>query len=299
VVRDVLVEDVDRLARTHPEITLRRRGWRTLEYVGWNLVDPLFADPVVRRALTTAVDRGRMVDQLLTSKVTGERYGRPAVGTITPALCGLHADDIEPVPFDPPAARAALAAAGWSDSDGDGVVDRRGRSFRFHLLLPSGTPRREAVATLVQSDLRAVGVEVVLEPVPPAAFQSRLRARDFQAVLGAWAASLQVDPSDTWHSGPDHPFNFVSYANSEVDALLDAAPSELDPVRSAAAWKRFQALVYADQPYTFLYWADEVVAVHGRFRDARVDLASPWGRLEHWWVPAEEVRRSPLGNPVP
>ncbi len=291
VVRDLLVSDADELARSHPEIALRRRGWRTLEFVGWNLAHPLFGDPIVRRALAAAVDRDRLIAEVLTSEVTGERYGRPAVGPISPSLCTLHADGLSPVPFDPTAARAGLEAAGWTRPEAQGVLERRGRPFRFHLLLPTGTPRRDAAAARLQADLATVGVDVVLEPVPAAVFQARLKEGDFDAFLGAWAASLEPDLADTWHSGPDRTFNFIGYANPEVDAILDAVPSEPDPARAAAAWQRFQVVVHEDQPYAFLYWADEIVAVHERFRDVRVDVDDPWGDLERWWVPPEEVRR--------
>ncbi|MBN1336875.1 MAG: hypothetical protein JXB39_13035 [Deltaproteobacteria bacterium] len=290
VVRDLRVEDADRLVRTRPEIALRRRGWRTLAYVGWNLEVPLFADPGVRRALTTAVNRDGLVDTLLTSRATGDRYGRPAVGSVTPALGGAHADEIVPIPYDPVAARTALAEAGWIDRNDDGVLDREGRPFRFHLLLPSGLQTRGEVAARVRADLQEVGVDAVLDSVSPTIFQERLRDRDFQAVLGAWSTSLPLDLSAHWHSKAAGTLNFVSYANSEVDALLDAASSEADPERERAAWRRLQVLIYQDQPCTFLYWADEIVAVHRRFRDTRVDLASPWGRLERWWVPPEAVR---------
>lgn len=55
-------------------------------------------------------------------------------------------------------------------------------------------------------------------------------------------------------------------------------------------WRRLQALIYQDQPYAFLYWMDEIVAVHKRFQDVDIDILSPINNLHKWWVPADEVK---------
>jgi hypothetical protein len=48
--------------------------------------------------------------------------------------------------------------------------------------------------------------------------------------------------------------------------------------------------VYAQQPYSFLFWVDEIVAVDGRFENTRIDLVSAWNDLGEWTVPANRVR---------
>ena len=51
-----------------------------------------------------------------------------------------------------------------------------------------------------------------------------------------------------------------------------------------------QAKIYADQPYTFLWWMDEVIAVNSRFENTSIDVLSPFGRLHEWSVPADKVK---------
>ncbi len=282
---DVQVTDADTLA-ANPDLVLRRRGWRAMDYVAWNgegrdnTPHPLFADREIRRALAMAIDTDALIRDLLTSTATGEVYGRPAVGTVTPALCGVHNDAIKRIPYGADDARARLAELGWVDTNGDGWLDKAGQPFRFTLLYNDDNPRRIGAAERVAANLRTVGVDVVLEPLDGAVFFARLRDGDYDAAVSGWSASLYVDPSVIW--GPDSDFNFTHYRNPEVARLLREGLAEPDAARSAALWQELQAVIYEDQPYAFLYWTDEIVAVHRRFRDAKIDVLGAWRDLASW-----------------
>lgn len=302
LVEGVNVQDADALAAEHPEIALQRRGWRAVEYVAWNAIDPadwkaksgesagaraadarphrLFADREVRRALAMAIDTDTLIRTLLTSATTGEVYGRPAVGTITPALCGVHNDAIQRLPYAPEDAKDRLAELGWTDSNHDGWLDKDGEAFRFTLVTNAAWPRRTAAAQLVKEQLAKIGVDVAIEQIEPVPFYERLRARDFDAALSSWSASLYADPSPIW--GEDSEFNFTSYRNPRVAELLARGLAEPNDDAAAATWKELQAAIYEDQPYAFLYWADDVVAVRSTFEDATIDVLGGWRDLHRW-----------------
>jgi len=275
------VEDVERLRRENPEIAIRPCGWRWMEYVAWNNLDPLFADPRVRRALTLCIDRDLLIELLLSGG--GERYGRPCVSTISPELCEAYNDEITPLPHDPAAGLALLAEAGWRDSDGDGLLDRDGETFSFTLETSAGHPRREQASVLIQSQLKKVGLDVRLSQVEGMVLYEKSQKRDFQAVLGGWAVGLYVEPRTFWHSGDEYAFNFCSYANPEVDRLIAAGELETDPAAANAIWREVQALIYEDQPYTFLYWVNKLMAVHQRFEGVEANILTPFYGLERWW----------------
>jgi peptide/nickel transport system substrate-binding protein len=288
----ILVEDADRLREEHPEIKLVRRGYRVMDYIAWNLTNPLFSDPKVRTALAHAFDTDTAMTKLLASK-TGERYAKRSIGTITPELCGVHNDDISALAYDIDKAKALLAEAGWTDSDGDGTVDKDGKPLRFTLTTMAGIPRRAEIQVLVQSNLKQVGVDVQIETMEQNAFFETLRKRDFEAAVSGWQAGLFIDPSTFWHSDtPDkrYEFNFTSYANPEVDALIEKGLTTPDPRESSPVWKELQAKIYADQPYMFLWWMDEIVGVNERFEDAEIDVLSPVNNLHRWKVPADKVK---------
>ncbi len=264
------------VARRRPEVRLYRRPSGGLDYLGWRLVDEdgaphaLFGDIRVRRALAKAVDVPRLMRALADGD--GPVWGTPATSTLHPGLCDLGAP-IPPIEVDAGAARAELAAAGWSDGDGDGVLDRDGRRFAFSLLVPAGHERRETAAVILQADLRAVGVEATIERAEGNAFAERLLGGRFEAVLAGWKVRPVPELASRWRSGTR--LNVVGYASEEVDALLEGGEASL----GAAA-----ARIYADQPYLFLYWVDEIVAVHGRFEGVEPDALSVLGDLGAWRV---------------
>lgn len=305
----VQVSDADTLAAAAPGIRLARRGYRSMDYVGWNQVDPasrreaerlpagsapadaaphpLFADVRVRTALTTALDIDKLMADTLTSSRTGEVYATRATGTITPELCGIR-PEITPIVHSTDEAKRLLGEAGWEDSNGDGVVDKAGVEFRFTLLLPAGSPRRDAAAALIQTQLRAAGVDAQLETLDSAALLRRMVAGDFDAVYSGWTSGLAPDPGNTFAKGRE--LNFTSFSDPEMEALFAVATAEPDPVKANERWAEAERRVYAQQPYSFLFWVDEIVAVDGRFENTRIDLVSAWNDLGEWTVPANRVR---------
>jgi len=308
------IADVDRLKKEHPELTFYRRGWRLQDYIAWNSLDvadykrvaaatpagqlvdltkvkpnALFGDKNVRRALAYAVDMDKIIRDILTSE-TGEAYARRAIGTVTPTLCNSYNDQVQPLAYDPEKAKQLLADAGWKDTDGDGIVDKDGKKFSFTLTTNSGNARRNKASIIVQAQLKQIGVEAKLEQIEGNTFYDRLRKKDFEASLAGWSAALQVDPTDLWHSGSQYQFNSTSYSNPEVDKLIDQGMSEPDTAKSNAIWRELQAKIYDDQPYLFMYWWDDTVAIHKRFHDATPNILTEVANYWEWWVPADEVK---------
>ena len=300
--QSINVADADLIREQNPEIRLERRGWRSMDYVAWNLQNPLFEDVRVRRALAMAVDVDDLIEKVLTSK-TGESYARRATGTITPALCGVHNDDIEPLPYNAEQARELLAEAGWRDTTGDGYLDKDGNRFRFTLTTNTGNKRRADVAILIQAHLERLGIRVDIEQQESNTFFENLRRKDYDAALAGWAAGLFVDPSTIWHSDiecdedspPDceprkYEFNFTGYSNPRADELMQQGLRTPIPEESAPLWQELQEVIYDDQPYLFLWWMDEIVGIHERFEDTTIDVQSALSNLHEWRVPPDKVK---------
>lgn len=248
-------------------------------FIAWNSKRPEFADPLVRRALTMAIDRGTIVQAVLGGN------GTVATGPVGPWHWAFDSTWV-PLPFDPDSAGALLDRAGWTDTDGDGVRDRNGQPFRFELL---ATPRKDwaAVQTLVQASLRRIGVEV--EPVVRE--QSALiplvigADRRFDAVIIGWARDVPLNDADLWACDQvGQPFQFTSYCNPLLDPVLDSIPLVADRTRLRSLIGRYHDLIVADQPYTFLYYLDRVDLVNGRVYGTRMDSRGDWVNVTRWWV---------------
>jgi len=292
LMEQVRVPDADMLKKSHPEIKLVRRGFRSMDYVAWNLTDPLFSDKRVRQALAMAVDIDDMIGKLLTSE-TGEAYARPAIGTITPELCGVYNDDVKPFAHDLDKAKQLLADAGWKDTNGDGVLDKGGKKFEFSLMTNAENSRRKDAAVRLQSQFKDVGVVMDIEQLEFNTMTDHLNHRDYQAALAGWSAGLFIDPSDMWHSDTatrKSEFNYTSYGNPDVDGLIEKGMATPKPEEAAPIWKDLQARIYDDQPYLFLWWMDEIDAIDSRFSHYEINILSVESHLWTWEVPPDKVK---------
>ncbi|MCK4546581.1 MAG: peptide-binding protein [Candidatus Eisenbacteria sp.] len=271
--------------RELPNINVHSYPSRVYHYVCWNIADPLFSDRSVRRALSMAIDRQKIIDSLL------DGMGRPAMGPI-PSFLWAHNPDLKQIPFDPQQAVELLAREGWVDRDGDGWLDRDGQPFEFEIITNGDNQIRADITVVLQEDLRKIGIKVVPRLVEWTVFVERLtRKKDFQAAVSAWVSAIKVDLTTIWHSRSImDKYNIGHYANPGVDSLIDHARVELDRETARDLWGRAQQIIVDDAPYTFLFVTDEVVAVDGRVRNVRPTTYSWDYNLCRWWVPTGEQR---------
>ncbi|MBA2565211.1 MAG: glycogen synthase GlgA [Gemmatimonadetes bacterium] len=270
-----------------PDLRVVEYDDRSFVYIAWNTRDALFSDPRVRLALSLAIDREQLVEALLYG------YGKVAVSYVLPEVAPWAVDpDLEPLPYAPDSARALLAAAGWSDHDGDGVLDRDGRPFRFTVATNKGNDLREDIAVILQSDLRKVGVQAVPQLVEWTVFLGQINDKKFQAYVSSWVYdSFKLDPSDVFHSRAiEGKYNRSSYANPAADSLMDLALATPDRDAARPLWYRFQRIVRDEAPYTFLYYDRERVGVNERLKATEMDARGYLVNAARWWIPSGQRR---------
>jgi len=283
---DHVPPDAARRLEESGRVRISANGGRQFYYLQWNFTNPLFSQPEVRRALSLAIDRQRMVGTLLLG------YGSPAVGPIPPALWNHHRT-LSPDPFDPAEASRLLAAAGWHDSDGDGVLDKDGAPFSFEILTKQGDPVRENGSVILRENLKSIGVEVSILALELAAGLDRLRSGRFDSYFGRLNANLYGDPSGYVESTAVQEFNNGRYANPGVDSLLAVALGTLEPSASLPVWLEIQEMLQLDPPAAYLFYPENLVGIGPRLRDVRPHLLSPINNLAEWWIaPADRKYKS-------
>ena len=280
LVTNLEVHDIADLKADYPQIRLVRTEADGMQYLGWNLQRAPFDDLSVRRALTQAIDADKLMRALY--EADGELYAQPCVGTIGPNLGGYVAD-IDPLAFDPAAARAAFEAAGFADGDGDGVLDRDGKPFTFSVLVQNGYPTLESLAVRIQAMLADVGVKMEIQMLEPNRFSQLAREHDFDAILWGFGNNPKIDPYIKWHS--EGQYNWMGYADPETDALIEQYRAEPDLEKGKLLVQEVQRRVYDAQPATFLFWEDGVTGVHERFEDVEFNTFTFLFKAEEWWVP--------------
>lgn len=255
-------------------------------YLGYNLENPLFGDVRVRRALTHAIDKEEIVRAVLMG------HGQPAASPYKPGTVWIN-EGLEDPPFAPERSRSLLADAGWYDSDGDGVLEKDGRDFEFRILTNQGNESRLKTATIIQQRLAEVGVKAEVRVVEWSAFiNDFIDKRKFEAVVLGWSLSLDPDQYDIWHSSKtgEKEFNFVSFADPEVDRLLEEGRRTFDLAARKRIYDRFQEILVEQQPYTFLYVAESLPALSSRFMGIKPAPAGISYNFKDWYVPASLQR---------
>lgn len=253
---------------------------RAYDYLAWNPGGhPAFGDVRVRRALSAALDRERMIEALDMGP-----WAEPARGPYGPLFPELEAA-LPPVGQDTARARGLLREAGWTLPPGrpEGVRTKDGRELAFTLLAPAGDARRTAVAQLVRGRLRRLGVAVRVRTMEFNALFARMRAGDYEAALLGWQVGLDPDISPFW-AGADAPLNVVDYRNPEVTALIDSALAAETAAEAADRWRRAGAAIAGDRPYAFLWYYDLPVAISDRLREAEPGVLGVFRDAHEWWL---------------
>jgi len=237
---------------------------------------PVFADPDVRRALILATDRVAMVQSVFagTAKVP------PA--PMPQAWSWLWGPQLTVPPYDSAQARALLERRGWRDSGGDGIRGRNGQKLSFHLMVPVTSGSRRMYARLIQEQLRAVGVEVVIDEVDGGAFDERSRSGSFDTAIQSWAADPSPSSSVAQHWVRNGGSNYGHYANPAFDSLVERAVTAPDRAAAIAAWRRAFQTLNGDAPAIVLNAPDNVAALHRRFANVRI-RPDAWAALIRTW----------------
>ncbi|MBE0596538.1 MAG: peptide-binding protein, partial [Desulfuromonadales bacterium] len=231
-------------------------------YLGFNLRRPLFQDQRVRQALAYAIDKQELIDGVLLG------LGQVANGPYKPGTWP-HNPEVPSYPHDPQKARELLAEAGWTDSNGDGLLDKNGQPFAFTILTNQGNDQRTKSGEIIQRRLRDVGIEVKLRVIEWASFLKEfVDPGNFDALIMGWTIPPDPDAYDVWHSSKTGKgmLNFINYKNDEVDALLEQGRRTLDQDERKKIYGRFQEILGQEQPYVFLYVPDALPVVANRFR---------------------------------
>ncbi len=245
---------------------------------------PVFSDPAVRRALVQSIDRLALAHQA---------YGAMSTSPSAPvsAIVGRNVDAPAALAYDTVAARKTLAAAGWVDHDGDGVLDKNGQPLSFAILVPAPSMTRRTLATQMQEAWRRLGIQAQIDIQERGVFSVRRSAGRFDLVMDG--VSQDPTPSgltQSWTCAGIGGSNVAHYCDPKVDSLLALAPTAKNgPER---AWREAVRLLAADMPAIFIASPVASPAVHRRFTNVTLRPESTWSQVWQWSVrPGQQIDR--------
>ena len=257
-------------------------------YIGWNNESLIFRDKRVRQAMTYFMDRKQIAKTILFG--LGEVVDGPIYFFRPEYDKTLHN-----YPYNPQKALELLKAAGWADTDGDGILDKvidgKKVPFRFEFKVPSASTTGKSIILVLQEELKRYGIAASVRELDWTIFLDDVKNHKFDAVIMAWAMpASEPDEYQVWHSSQaaNKGSNHISYKNPRVDKILEEYRREFDPKKRIELYREFQHILNDEQPYTFLFVRKTVTAVQRRFRGIEVYPAGL--RPLEWWVPLSAQR---------
>ena len=219
-------------------------------------------DPAVRRALLTAIDRGRIVRTILSG------FGTVADGPIPAWSAMFDATASARVPYSPAEAIGDLGDAGWKRVDGAWYPKGGNKPIGLEVLSPARdvNPIAWAVADAVVADWRAIGL-VATHTTPEAGqvFSDQLRAGDFQLAVAPEVIGLDPDlyPLLASTQAKAGGSNVGGLQDPALDKLLAAARKPGTEEERKAAYSALQIRLAAQMYLLPIAFRDEVIVVRG------------------------------------
>ena len=236
-------------------MTFNERGF------GGHGTNAIFGDREVRRALTMAVDRPRVVRTVL------DPTARVALGPLSSVMWSYDST-LPRLPYSLDSARAILDRRGWVAGK-DSVRHKGATTLRFTILVPSTSTVRQQAAVLMQDMFKRVGAKVDIERVDFPTLSAREAAHEFDVAIDGMA----LDPSpanirqewSTAAASAEGVSNAGHYTSRQFDALIDSAASQTDRRAALGYYKRAYTTIIEDAPAIWLYegvaWAGMNVGV--------------------------------------
>jgi len=236
-----------------------------------------FTDPNFVRAIAHAIDKQSMIVNCLNG------YGRPAVAEISPENKIYHNPNLADYAYDLGEAKRLLAAGGYVDRDGDGVLeDRDGNPIEFSLHTNSGNQVREKICSILKEDWSKLGMKVNYRPLDFTALVEKIdNTFDWDAILIGFTGTS--DPNNSanllrssgnlhvWNPGQPKP---ATSWEADIDRLLDQGSRELEVQKRRSYYWQIQEILHQELPMIETVRQTQFVAYKSMLQNFRPTV---WG----------------------
>jgi peptide/nickel transport system substrate-binding protein len=244
----------------------------------------------VRRAISMAIDRNTIVRDLLNPTIN------PVAVTFWDATPPFADPSLKPYPFDPAQSKQLLDAAGWKDTNGDGIREKAGVKLQLRYL-SNERELRKNVQAVVKQQLAQVGVDVQLQTVSSDIFWNGYKDNGPQATGAYDMAQYSNNPafpdpeaSIDWLckevTSAENPegLNWQGYCNPALDTLLDEQAKTVDRQKRIQLYYQIEKILY-DDAITLEMWKDpDIWSIHSRLKNVKLSGATPFWNVTDWAI---------------
>ncbi|MBV8726976.1 MAG: peptide ABC transporter substrate-binding protein [Candidatus Eremiobacteraeota bacterium] len=246
-----------------------------------NTQSPLVRDRRVRQAIAYAIDKEAIVQ-----KVT---YGAAHAATEDlPSFMWAYDPHVFRYSYDPAKAKQLLAEVGWKQAS-DGVLVKNGQRMQLALVLRQGAATDTAMSVLVQSYLKAVGIEASIKTYQGSMLfgggtSGILSGGHYDIDLSGFESGIDPDNSAQFicSARPPNGFNWSFYCNPEMDAAQAQALGSYDRAVRKKAYAKIEGLLARDVPQIFFYWQPQIDAVNPALKNFTGGPFYPHWNVYRW-----------------
>jgi peptide/nickel transport system substrate-binding protein len=233
---------------------------------------PILKDVKFRQALNWAIDRDKLVEIGLSGK------GRPGTTWMPPdewpADFDAHYEPTaeEKFGFDIAKANQLLDEAGYTDGDGNGIREYKGKDIELRLWSRTESDPSQKEGKLLAGWFGECGLKIKYEVMDDGALSDKLYAYDPVSCayspdfdLYLWDSYGYADPGDTLaYAVTDQIewWNDACWSNAEYDALVEEQMSEMDREARLQDIYRLQQILYVESPWAVLTYPDSLEVVN-------------------------------------
>jgi peptide/nickel transport system substrate-binding protein len=246
--------------RRDPQLAVEEGPGTAVQYVAFNLRDPILQDVRIRQAIAYAIDVHPIIEYLW------RNTARPA-DSVLPPEHWAYDRNLGHYPHDPDRARQLLAAAGYSVKSGS----------RLHLTMKTSTEETSRLlAVILQQQLRDIGIDLEIRTFEFATFYSDVQRGAFQMYTLRWVGGTNQDPDIFEYifdskSFPPRRANRSYYSNSQVDRWISEGLEQIDPSKRKESYAKIQEQLQRDVPSINLWYLDNVIVHTRRVRNIHTD----------------------------
>ncbi len=239
----------------------------TTQYNRWvlNHRNPILADVQVRRALTHVVDYDYFVNQV--NRGLAVRISSPM-----PPDRPYYAKNLALPDFNIAKARALLEKAGWTDTDGNGILDKvingTRQQLSFKLMAATAVKTNELFANSLKESARQAGIDLVVASTDLSVMSADTRSGNYDsALLGVALFPGQIEYYQRFHSKSLSPAgdNRAGYISAKADSLIEAIRVQPDVAKRNDLYLQVQQVFYDEIPEIVLFAPLQRIIISKKF----------------------------------
>ncbi|MGG1663425.1 ABC transporter substrate-binding protein [Brevibacillus sp. NRS-1366] len=241
-----------------PGVEIKKTMDLGIKYIAFNNLHPLFSDVRLRKAVALSVDRDPLV------KVALNGFGKPVYGPLAPTIFG-YSDKIEAkakqmYSRDLDQARKLLADAGWTDTNGDGIVDKDGKALSVEILV-SPEPSFQRAVQILQSQLKEAGIDLKITVQEITTIKDRISKKSYDMALmyyGWYDADIfyLLFEKSNYSSR-------MYFTRPDLDDLLNKGRAEMNDEERIKIYEEAQEIMLNESPWVPLWANETVTAIQG------------------------------------